>query len=177
MALIACPECESQVSDKATACIKCGCPITPSGLKAQPEVSAPVNNASSSSYQRAVQNRCNKCNAPLDPEDTKCFKCGTIRFNPNRDSSPSSALDSLYAPRAASPRYSSKDRTIYVVLGLFLGGLGVHNFYSGHTGRGLAKLLMTIFLFWTIAVPVGVLIWTIIELITTTEDAEGNAFA
>lgn len=28
MALIICPECESEVSSKATACPKCGCPIT-----------------------------------------------------------------------------------------------------------------------------------------------------
>ena len=29
MALIACPECKAQVSDKAAACVRCGHPIAP----------------------------------------------------------------------------------------------------------------------------------------------------
>jgi len=28
MALISCPECAAQISDKATSCPKCGCPVT-----------------------------------------------------------------------------------------------------------------------------------------------------
>jgi len=38
MALIACPECERQISDKAEHCIGCGAPLTASDLSA----SAPV---------------------------------------------------------------------------------------------------------------------------------------
>ncbi len=32
MALIKCPECGKEISDKATACIQCGCPIKTSNL-------------------------------------------------------------------------------------------------------------------------------------------------
>lgn len=47
MALITCPECGKQVSDKATACPNCGCPIS----AAQPsavEITAPVVEPASS---------------------------------------------------------------------------------------------------------------------------------
>lgn len=30
MALVRCPECNSEISDKASHCVKCGCPISPS---------------------------------------------------------------------------------------------------------------------------------------------------
>ena len=33
MALIKCPECSGQVSEKATACPHCGCPITVKGRR------------------------------------------------------------------------------------------------------------------------------------------------
>ena len=36
---------------------------------------------------------------------------------------------------------STKSRATYIALGLFLGFLGIHNFYAGHTGRGVLGLL------------------------------------
>lgn len=69
---------------------------------------------------------------------------------------------------------SGKSRVTYILLGLFLGGLGVHNFYAGHSGRGVAQLLLNLFLFWTIVVPVIVGIWVLIEVITVDRDSYGN---
>jgi TM2 domain-containing membrane protein YozV len=67
-----------------------------------------------------------------------------------------------------------KTRLAYILLALFLGGLGVHNFYAGYTGKGVAQLLMTLFLWWTIVVPLGVWIWIIVEMCTVDHDASGN---
>lgn len=67
----------------------------------------------------------------------------------------------------------AKSRVAYILLGLFLGGLGIHNFYAGYTGKGVAQLLLTLFLFWTIVVPIGVGIWIIIEVITVDHDSMG----
>lgn len=67
-----------------------------------------------------------------------------------------------------------KSRLSYILLGLFLGGLGVHNFYAGYSGKGVTQLLLTLFLFWTIVVPIGVWIWIIIEICTVDHDAYGN---
>jgi hypothetical protein len=39
-------------------------------------------------------------------------------------------------------RISPKSRTVAVILGFFLGGLGVDRFYLGNIGMGVAKLLL-----------------------------------
>jgi TM2 domain-containing membrane protein YozV len=67
-----------------------------------------------------------------------------------------------------------KSRLSYILLGLFLGGFGIHNFYAGYSGKGVAQLLLTLLLFWTIVVPVGVWIWIIVEICTVDHDAYGN---
>lgn len=35
-------------------------------------------------------------------------------------------------------------KVAYVLLALFLGGLGIHKFYAGHTGLGILYLVMTL---------------------------------
>lgn len=39
---------------------------------------------------------------------------------------------------------NQKSRGIYVMLGLFLGCFGIHNFYAGHIARGIAHLVLAI---------------------------------
>jgi TM2 domain-containing membrane protein YozV len=41
--------------------------------------------------------------------------------------------------------YSDKTKLIAGLLGILLGGFGVGRFYTGHTGMGVAQLLVTIF--------------------------------
>ncbi|CAN5386911.1 hypothetical protein BH10ACI1_BH10ACI1_13460 [soil metagenome] len=69
---------------------------------------------------------------------------------------------------------SSKSRVTYILLGIFLGGLGIHNFYAGYGGRGVAQLLLNLFLFWTLVVPAIIGIWVLIEVCTVDRDAMGN---
>ena len=38
-----------------------------------------------------------------------------------------------------------KSKMAYLLLGIFVGWLGVHNFYIGHTSRGLAQLLISVY--------------------------------
>ena len=69
---------------------------------------------------------------------------------------------------------SSKSRVAYILLGLFLGVLGVHNFYAGYGGKGAVQLILTILLSWTFVVPAIVWIWVLIEIIAVNHDANGN---
>lgn len=67
-----------------------------------------------------------------------------------------------------------KSRVTFILLGIFLGGLGIHNFYAGYSGKGVAQLLITLFLWWTFIAPIAVMIWYIIEVCTVDQDAYGN---
>ena len=51
------------------------------------------------------------------------------------------------------------------LLGLFLGTLGVHNFYLGYTGKAVAQLLLTL-IGWIILIgPIISGIWALIEAV------------
>lgn len=65
-----------------------------------------------------------------------------------------------------------KSRLTYILLALFLGGLGIHNFYSGHKKHGIIKLVMFFLCVGLVVNP----IWCIIEMITVTKDANGADF-
>lgn len=54
-----------------------------------------------------------------------------------------------------------KSRMAAGILGLLLGGLGIHNFYLGYTGKAVAQLLITLLSFGLLAfIPA---IWGLIE--------------
>jgi TM2 domain-containing membrane protein YozV len=53
-----------------------------------------------------------------------------------------------YAQAAYDPQgrpYSDKTKLVAGLLGIFLGGFGVGRFYTGHTGLGVAQLLVSVF--------------------------------
>ena len=66
-----------------------------------------------------------------------------------------------------------KSRLVYIILALFLGGFGVHNFYAGYTRNAVIQLLLTLLLGWTGIVALVILIWVIIDIIQVTNDASG----
>ncbi len=67
-----------------------------------------------------------------------------------------------------------KSRLAYVLLGIFLGHLGIHNFYAGRTGQATAQLLITLFLSWLIIPIVIVFIWVLIEVCTVKLGVQGQ---
>lgn len=80
-------------------------------------------------------------------------------------------------PYAAAPLSdrSHKSRTTYIVLGIFLGAFGVHNFYAGYVGRAVGQLCLTV-------LTVGYLgivswIWAIMEICIVEKDSTGLSFS
>jgi len=65
-----------------------------------------------------------------------------------------------------------KSRLAFILLGLFLGCFGIHNFYAGYTGRGVAQLLITILSLGLLS-PV-VFIWNIVEVCVVDHDRQGE---
>jgi TM2 domain-containing membrane protein YozV len=69
---------------------------------------------------------------------------------------------------------SSKSRQVYVLLGIFLGIFGVHNFYAGYIQRAVSQLCITLLtFFWGAAVS---WIWAIVEVCVVSKDYDGVEF-
>jgi len=81
-------------------------------------------------------------------------------------------------PAPAYQNSQAKDRVAYILLALFLGGLGIHNFYAGYNKTGLIQLLLVLpGAFITCGISaVAVHIWAIVEACTVTQDANGVRF-
>ena len=131
--------------------------------------------------------KCEYCENSIPDGVQRCPSCGApIRYAKdciNSSAEKSSMQKNVYAstnevsvhPLDPYLYVNKKSRTIYVVLAIFLGHIGVHNFYAGYIGRGVAQLLITIltfgFLFWISW------IWAIIEACAETHDGRSVPFA
>jgi TM2 domain-containing membrane protein YozV len=73
---------------------------------------------------------------------------------------------------------NAKDRVAYVLLAVFLGGIGIHNFYAGFTNRAIIQLLVGIFggIITCGIATFGIQIWAIVEACTVEQDANGVRF-
>ena len=67
-----------------------------------------------------------------------------------------------------------KSRTVYILLAIFLGAYGVHNFYAGDKKAGLIKLLVSLLTCFIGAIPM--FIWAIVDAINVKQDAQGVQF-
>jgi TM2 domain-containing membrane protein YozV len=77
---------------------------------------------------------------------------------------------------AAVSNLNAKNRLAYILLGIFLGGFGVHNFYAGYNRKAIIQLLITAFLSWLVIPAFVVMVWVIIDICTVDQDAAGVAF-
>jgi TM2 domain-containing membrane protein YozV len=69
---------------------------------------------------------------------------------------------------------NAKDRVAYVLLAVFLGNLGIHNFFAGYTSRAVAQLLICLL---TCGIGgIATWIWAIVEAVTVEQDANGVRF-
>lgn len=75
------------------------------------------------------------------------------------------------APNGAQPAYTApatyyiaRNKILAGLLALFFGMFGIHNFYLGYTGRGIAQLLLTALGWVALGLgPLAALIWSWIE--------------
>lgn len=114
-------------------------------------------------------NFCNACGAPLQKSNTP--QEGIYQPNPPSQQASTPNQQSEYANQLAAPvssqvqyvnqqtpqvnqqmppvnqvgEVSDKSKTAAALLSIFLGGLGIHRFYVGKVGSGIAMLLLTIF--------------------------------
>lgn len=69
------------------------------------------------------------------------------------------------------PEARPKNRVVFILLGIFLGLLGAHNFYAGYAKRGAMQLALTLLSFFYGAVISW--LWAIVEVCLISDDADG----
>ena len=123
--------------------------------------------------------KCEYCDNPVPDGATRCPSCGAAA-EPEQGKlqeikqEPSHEQASTPLPMDPYMYMTRKSRVAYIVLGVLFGQIGVHNFYAGYIGRGVAQLLITILSF-------GLLcwiswIWAIIEICAIEHDGRGVPF-
>ena len=65
----------------------------------------------------------------------------------------------------------SKSKVAFVLLGVFLGSLGIHNFYIGRTKQGVIQLLITVLSAGMLSIVSW--IWAIVDICNVNADANG----
>lgn len=99
---------------------------------------------------------CKNCGAEILPAAAVCTKCGAAKGvgvgfcqNCGQPVNPNAAfcLSCGAALTASVQSGEQKSKLIAALLGIFLGGLGVHNFYLGNTKRAVLQLLLTVLSF------------------------------
>jgi TM2 domain-containing membrane protein YozV len=74
----------------------------------------------------------------------------------------------------ARPYVPRRSRLTYILLGIFLGAFGGHNFYAGYTTRAVIQLLITLLTFFFGSIISW--IWAVVEVCIVKQDADGDAF-
>ena len=117
---------------------------------------------------------CSHCGNLLNEKDKFCAKCGY-----EVDGEDSSSHDDE-AQVLEKNDEQVKSKIAAGLLGILLGGLGVHNFYLGYTSKAVCQLLLTL-VGWILCGigPVVASVWGLVEgiLILTSSsyfDANGN---
>lgn len=117
---------------------------------------------------------CRHCGAQINDNAAVCVHCGVavgtgMNFCPScgAQTTPGAAVCLNCGVSLAPPAYlyqgQQKSKIAAGLLGIFLGCFGVHNFYLGYTGKGVAQLLLTLLSCGVLGVVSGV--WSLIEAI------------
>jgi len=104
---------------------------------------------------------CRNCGQQLADKTVVCPYCGTSTGSP-----------------IAQGYTENKSKLVAGLLGIFIGGLGIHNFYLGYQQKAITQLLLSTIGFIIIG-PIIAGIWGLIEGIqiltgTIETDAKGN---
>ena len=110
--------------------------------------------------------------------DTLVWTSGMANWVPLQQTSLASGLPTPPSPTlnvTAGPGViGNKSKVGFILLGVFLGCFGVHNFYAGYNKKGLIQLLVTVLTCTILSLPMW--IWSIVEICTVEEDATGKKF-
>jgi TM2 domain-containing membrane protein YozV len=136
-------------------------------------VTVPVQQYAGFPQQNVSQQNVPQQNTPAQPYPPSLYGGPLGLSQAAAPARTTSSAGNQYVPAAYGRSY--KSRTTYIVLGIFLGAFGVHNFYSGYTGRAVGQLCLTVLTVGYLGIVSWV--WAIIEICIVEKDSTGLNFS
>ena len=96
---------------------------------------------------------CKHCGKQINASATFCSYCGK------------SQTAQKAQPAQPVVQVEQKSKLVAALLAIFLGYLGIHNFYLGYNKKATTQLVLTLVLWWTGIGYFAIHIWAIIEAI------------
>ena len=115
---------------------------------------------------------CKYCGQLIEESVEFCPHCGKATAEEAPKAENTHTYESIPAPEVtpvppAVHNVEQKSRTVAglmgILFGVFLGGLGIHNFYLGYTKKAVAQLLLCILGSCPIVGPLASGIWCLVE--------------
>ena len=115
---------------------------------------------------------CKYCGQLMEESVKFCPHCGKSTAEEAPKAENTHTYESIPAPEVtpvppAVHNVEQKSRTVAglmgILFGIFLGGLGIHNFYLGYTKKAVAQLLLCILGSCLIVGPLASGIWCLVE--------------
>ena len=101
---------------------------------------------------------CGKCGQDV-AQSPYCKGCGCATVN-NAQGAQQQANQQT---SQMHPHHEAKSKIAAGLLAILIGGLGIHNFYLGFTGKAVAQLLMSTVGILLIFPPIAAAIWALVE--------------
>ena len=119
---------------------------------------------------------CTNCGQELDSKASFCYNCGTKVGGTNKEETSSNTTQNI-RNNTTNNSTTQKSKIVAGLLGIFLGSMGIHNFYLGYNNKAVAQLLITVLSCGLLSLVSG--IWGLVEGIqiltgTIDIDADGN---
>ena len=138
-----CEKCGNEISEGVAFCPNCGAPVAP--VTPAPEQAQPQYQQAQPDFQAAPQYQQAQPDYQAAPQYQQ----------------PQYQQASPQYQQTAAPGGAPKSKLAAGLLGIFLGSLGIHNFYLGFTKRAVIQLLISL-LTCGVGAPV-IAIWALIE--------------
>lgn len=112
---------------------------------------------------------CRNCGNEIDPNAAICVKCGYQKGSGNSfcqncgEPTDTNAAVCTKCGFAIAPQVNGEQKSKLAagLLGIFLGGLGIHNFYLGYTSKAITQLLISVLSCGILAIVSS--IWGLVE--------------
>ncbi|MQF69371.1 TM2 domain-containing protein [SAR202 cluster bacterium AD-804-J14_MRT_500m] len=150
-----CIHCGESIPDISQPCIKCQQEV-PAGSKFCPHCGETILDSSTGRRSKGPDEKyCSSCGELIKEQAEVCVKCGVrVSRTVNRDTN------------TLGQEFSTRSRLVAGLLGILLGGFGVHRFYLGNIGIGIIQIVVSL-----ITLGIGGL-WGLVEGIVIVAGAD-----